>query len=201
MLYFGYLVVNLFQILLYCWPSNELMEKSFGVGNAAYQSLWTNLHNNSSKAVILMILRAQNPLVISAGGMYDMTLQNFTKTLNETPVNLISLCSYLGLCFGNFFQILLFCWSGQKLMDQAVEVGIAAYQSFWTNLPIKSTKSLFLLILRTQYPMMISAGGFYDMTLENFTSVDCRTDFGYSLGMENCCSAGIYHTNAQLIMH
>lgn len=26
-LYSGYLVVNLFQILLYCWPSNVLMEK------------------------------------------------------------------------------------------------------------------------------------------------------------------------------
>ncbi|XP_051156417.1 uncharacterized protein LOC127278655 isoform X2 [Leptopilina boulardi] len=83
-LYSGYLVVNLFQILLYCWPSNELMEKSFGVGHAAYQSLWTNLRHNSSKAVILMILRAQNPLIISAGGMYDMTLQNFTRIVKAS---------------------------------------------------------------------------------------------------------------------
>ncbi|XP_043470369.1 uncharacterized protein LOC122503759 [Leptopilina heterotoma] len=89
-LYFGYLIVNLFQILLYCWPSNELMEKSFGVGNAAYQSLWTNLHHHSSKAIILMILRAQNPLVISAGGMYDMNLQNFTKIV-KTSMSFLSL--------------------------------------------------------------------------------------------------------------
>ncbi|XP_051164642.1 odorant receptor 49a-like [Leptopilina boulardi] len=92
-------------------------------------------------------------------------------TLNETPVNFFYLFSYFGLVVANFLQILLFCWPGQELMDQALEVGMAAYQSFWTNLPVKSSKNIFLLILRTQHPMMISAGGFYDMTLQNFTAI------------------------------
>lgn len=48
---------------------------------------------------------------------------------------------------------------------------MAAYQSLWINLPSKSSKSILLIILRTQHPVTISAGGFYDMTLQSFTSV------------------------------
>ncbi|XP_051164632.1 odorant receptor 22a-like isoform X2 [Leptopilina boulardi] len=75
------------------------------------------------------------------------------------------------LCFYQLGTSLIGNCLGAFLMIVALEIGMAAYQSFWTNLPVKSTKSIFMIILRTHHPMMISAGGFYDMTLQNFTAI------------------------------
>ncbi|XP_033225851.1 uncharacterized protein LOC117178532 [Belonocnema kinseyi] len=80
----SFLIIALFQILLYCWPSNELMIQSLEVGNAAYQSLWTNLPHSSGKEIKLLILRSQRPMHITAGKMYILSLERFIAILKTS---------------------------------------------------------------------------------------------------------------------
>lgn len=69
-------------------------------------------------------------------------------------------------------QIFLMCYCGQKLLDSSVDLADGVYNCGWEELnDIKFTKHCLLNIARAQKPQRLSAMGFCDLTLENFTSV------------------------------
>ncbi|XP_033225850.1 odorant receptor 13a-like [Belonocnema kinseyi] len=85
-----------------------------------------------------------------------------TQLLNEI-FNNISLCQLLLSCVA-------ICTAGFQLII-SLEVGNAAYQSLWTNLPTSSCKEIKLLILRSQRPMFITAGKMYILSLSRFIAI------------------------------
>jgi len=49
------------------------------IGDAAYKSVWYDFAPKESKLVLLIILRSQRRLTITAGNMMDLSLEGFTS--------------------------------------------------------------------------------------------------------------------------
>jgi len=47
------------------------------IGEAAYESLWYDLKPNESKFLLLVIMRSQRRLTITAGKIVDLSLEGF----------------------------------------------------------------------------------------------------------------------------
>lgn len=69
-------------------------------------------------------------------------------------------------------QILLLCFFGQKLLDSNKNLAEGIFNSGWEDLgDVVLTKHLMLVIARAQATKRLTAMGFCDLTLNNFTSV------------------------------
>ncbi|XP_051175109.1 putative odorant receptor 92a [Leptopilina boulardi] len=71
----------LFEIFLYCWFGQEMIGKSAGIADVAYEVNWTNLPIKSKKYLILIILRAAKPIELSGLSIVTMSLETFLKIL------------------------------------------------------------------------------------------------------------------------
>ncbi|KAG7210318.1 hypothetical protein KM043_011858 [Ampulex compressa] len=80
--YFSYLLMALFQLLLFCFPGDLLIQQSSNVSNAAYSIQWYKLPNPMRQDVQLLIMRSQKPSCITAGKFYTMHLENFSSVLS-----------------------------------------------------------------------------------------------------------------------
>lgn len=49
------------------------------IGDAAYKSIWYNLKPNESKLILLIMLRSQRRLTVTAGKIMDLSLEAFTS--------------------------------------------------------------------------------------------------------------------------
>lgn len=70
-----------------------------------------------------------------------------------------------------FSQIFIYCYAGEKLKSAMQESCFSAYSCYWYNFPIKYCKDIKYIMLRTSQEFHLTAGKFYRMNLENFTSV------------------------------
>lgn len=69
-------------------------------------------------------------------------------------------------------QTLLLCMYGQKISDSSLDVADGVFCCSWEDMYDKKlTKQLVLMIARAQRPKQLSAMGFIEVTLANFTSV------------------------------
>lgn len=73
-----------------------------------------NVHKKVNKTFIKVGLRFDSYKLPQVVRLIECLLQTFY----DTPINLYYLCCYFGLVIASCMQILLFCWPGQKLMDQ-----------------------------------------------------------------------------------
>nr|XP_022912590.1 odorant receptor 4-like [Onthophagus taurus] len=72
-----YLFLMLYQILIYCWHGNEVMLVSNEIIDAAFESDWINVSTSSQKSLLLMMMRAQRPIKMSAGKFTFLSLETF----------------------------------------------------------------------------------------------------------------------------
>nr|QMS80328.1 odorant receptor [Histia rhodope] len=79
--FFAYLSVALLNSYIYCFLADELIVQSQGIALAAYESQWTTWPVELQKDILIIILVAQRPLTLSAGGMATMSIQTFGQTL------------------------------------------------------------------------------------------------------------------------
>ncbi|XP_011646576.2 LOW QUALITY PROTEIN: odorant receptor 67a-like [Pogonomyrmex barbatus] len=77
----SYLAVMLGQIFLYCWFSNELTLKSTEVGSAVYEMDWPMLPNDIMKSLLVIIMRAKKPIVMTSGYIVTLSNESFTKII------------------------------------------------------------------------------------------------------------------------
>ncbi|XP_048505915.1 odorant receptor Or2-like [Athalia rosae] len=77
--------------------------------------------------------------------------------------------SYLG---ATAFQLFIYCWFGNDMMLESVSVANAAWDSAWPD--IKSKRFRFgirMITHRSQKVILITAGGFANVTLDTFTTI------------------------------
>nr|XP_012150706.1 PREDICTED: odorant receptor 67c-like [Megachile rotundata] len=68
-------------------------------------------------------------------------------------------------------HLYLYCYVGEKLRAESLDIANAVYNSNWYNLPAKNAKLLILIICRSKNPLQITAGGFCSFTLELYSQV------------------------------
>ncbi|XP_019699246.1 odorant receptor 22c-like isoform X3 [Harpegnathos saltator] len=72
------------EIFIYCFVGEYLSHKSRSLADAAYESLWYNMSSNHGKDLLLVIMRSQKQLTITAGGMANLSLEAFTSVSSQT---------------------------------------------------------------------------------------------------------------------
>ncbi|KAL6435404.1 hypothetical protein ACFW04_005412 [Cataglyphis niger] len=81
MIFIAHAIASFFQLFLITCTSNDLIDESRAIGDAAYNANWQVLSHNDNKgvrnAVLMIIIRAMRPCSISAGGFFPVSLETF----------------------------------------------------------------------------------------------------------------------------
>ncbi|XP_051157621.1 odorant receptor 67c-like [Leptopilina boulardi] len=75
------LTTFLFQIFLYCHFGNEVMLKSLKLANVMSMMDWTLLTKNTKHGLLLICIRASNPIILMSGSVIPMTYGTFIQIL------------------------------------------------------------------------------------------------------------------------
>ncbi|XP_019699256.1 uncharacterized protein LOC105188334 isoform X3 [Harpegnathos saltator] len=73
-----YIAVTL-EAFVFCFAGEYLSIKSRSIGDAAYETLWYDLSTKECRILLLIIVRSQKRLTITAGNVMDLTLEGFTS--------------------------------------------------------------------------------------------------------------------------
>ncbi|XP_046143736.1 uncharacterized protein LOC114880719 [Osmia bicornis bicornis] len=72
---------------------------------------------------------------------------------------------------GQQFHLYTLSLPGQVLMDRSFELSNDIYCSKWHEIPVKFQKVLHIMLIRSSKPCRLSAGGLYEMNIENFGTI------------------------------
>ncbi|CAH1374427.1 unnamed protein product [Tenebrio molitor] len=89
-----YFSVILAQIYFYCYYGSTLSEESNSLTNAIYMSNWYNFDEKSKKALIILMERSKNPILVTAGKILDLSLETFATILRRSYSLLAVLKNY-----------------------------------------------------------------------------------------------------------
>ncbi|XP_014467802.1 PREDICTED: odorant receptor coreceptor-like [Dinoponera quadriceps] len=67
------------EAFIFCFCGEYLTAKSKMIGDAAYTSLWYDLTHEQNKFILLIMLRSQKRLTITAGKIMDLSLEKFSS--------------------------------------------------------------------------------------------------------------------------
>uniref|UniRef100_A0A1B0DNB1 Odorant receptor n=1 Tax=Phlebotomus papatasi TaxID=29031 RepID=A0A1B0DNB1_PHLPP len=77
-----YILLIMTQLFSLYWNANELWVESLDVAQTIYFSPWYEMSQDTKKKLLLLMVRTQRPLKITAGHIYPLTLQVFQSLLN-----------------------------------------------------------------------------------------------------------------------
>ncbi|CAK1598597.1 unnamed protein product [Parnassius mnemosyne] len=83
-LYLGY---NMFILYMICRWCEDITKQGEGVGFAAYCSGWERGYTTIPgvrSSLLIILTRANKPLVFTAGGMYDLSLDNYSNLVKTS---------------------------------------------------------------------------------------------------------------------
>ncbi|XP_072375698.1 odorant receptor 13a-like, partial [Diabrotica undecimpunctata] len=69
------------MLFLTCYYGQLILTQSELIGNAVYNSKWYNCPSSLQKSVLLMILRSQRPLKLTAASISTLSLQTFLSII------------------------------------------------------------------------------------------------------------------------
>ncbi|XP_032669900.1 odorant receptor 13a-like [Odontomachus brunneus] len=82
-IFFAYFGITM-ELFVYCFVGEHLGHKSKLLGDAGYDSLWYNMSSSHSKNILLIIIRSQKQLTITAGGMANLSFEAFTSIMKAS---------------------------------------------------------------------------------------------------------------------
>ncbi|XP_076544276.1 odorant receptor 49a-like [Osmia lignaria lignaria] len=72
---------------------------------------------------------------------------------------------------GQQFHLYALSVPGQVMLDRSLELINDIYVSKWHEIPLKFEKTLHIMQIRCSKPCKLSAGGLYEMNIENFGTI------------------------------
>ncbi|XP_076547643.1 odorant receptor 10 isoform X2 [Osmia lignaria lignaria] len=76
-----YMCCMTYQIFIYCWHGNELYLHSMNVTLSAYSNNWWDNSKDFKQAICIIMVRVQQPLILTAGNIMELSLQTFVRIL------------------------------------------------------------------------------------------------------------------------
>nr|QNL14974.1 olfactory receptor 30 [Aulacocentrum confusum] len=64
-----------------------------------------------------------------------------------------------------------YCLAGQWLESESIKLGNTYWHCQWYDMPVSCKKNLIICMIFSQTPLHLTAGGFYNYSLMNFTSI------------------------------
>ncbi|XP_070519980.1 odorant receptor 47a-like [Cardiocondyla obscurior] len=128
-----------------------------------YKIIWMSRSLNQIFKLVLLDELIGNILVLAISMFYAL-------------VNIDAGQLAVSFVFGFFGSIALvmlygYCFVGDQLMQQCINVQQAYYQCKWHDFPNSCKKSLLICMLRAQVTLRLTGGGFYIFSLYGFTEI------------------------------
>ncbi|KAJ3666967.1 hypothetical protein Zmor_002383 [Zophobas morio] len=79
----NYLSLLFFQIFFYCYYGTLLIEESKTLPTAVYMSRWYEYNIQTKKTLNILMERSKRPMVVTAGKLFDLSLDTFTTVLKR----------------------------------------------------------------------------------------------------------------------
>ncbi|XP_077269870.1 odorant receptor 4-like isoform X2 [Temnothorax americanus] len=83
----------------------------------------------------------------------------------------VAILTYFILLISFTFNILIFCYIGELLVEQYSKIGSAVYKINWYSLSGNKALSLVLIIAMSHYPPKLTAGKIFDLSINTFGAV------------------------------
>ncbi|XP_016836677.1 odorant receptor 300 isoform X1 [Nasonia vitripennis] len=83
LLYGFHLLGACIQLLIFCWPPDNLIDESSQVGFEAYNLRWYDWIEDDKSLVTFLITRSQKPMLITAGRFTSISLETFSAVLSS----------------------------------------------------------------------------------------------------------------------
>ncbi|KAF7991118.1 hypothetical protein HCN44_002680 [Aphidius gifuensis] len=94
------------------------------------------------------------------------------------------LMKYISFLLSATFGLFLFSYSGDVLITESEDVGNSCFNSDWVGANDKYKRNIKILMIRSTKPCKITAGKFYDMSLQSFSNL-LSTSFSYFTVLSN----------------
>nr|XP_012138767.1 PREDICTED: uncharacterized protein LOC100875325 isoform X2 [Megachile rotundata] len=128
-----------------------------------------NLLQACSQSMNLLLV-GMNMLLISTTGVQIILYM-------DRPLDSVRFVLFF---LGEHFHLYIISLLGQIVLNHSLLLPEKIYGSNWDDIPIKFQKLLFKMIIRCSRPCILSAGGLYDMNMENYGKV--------CIAFEICCA-------------
>ncbi|XP_012063224.1 PREDICTED: odorant receptor 4-like [Atta cephalotes] len=83
----------------------------------------------------------------------------------------IAILIYFILLISFTFNVLIFCYIGELLVEQYSKIGAATYEIDWYNLSGNKALELVLVIAMSHHPPKLTAGKFIDLSMNTFSAI------------------------------
>nr|AFC91724.1 putative odorant receptor OR46 [Cydia pomonella] len=87
---------------------------------------------------------------------------------NGNLVRLASMGTYL---LNMMFQVFIYCYQGNQLSGESMDIATAAYSCGWTACGVRLRRGLLLVMVRARRAARLSAGGFATLSLASFMAI------------------------------
>ncbi|XP_074106571.1 odorant receptor Or2-like [Cotesia typhae] len=74
-------VVHLFFL---SWPAQKLLDHSLSIHQLVYLGEWYNISTRTKKLSIFIMMRSRKPCILSAGKMYTMSCESFSRVIKAS---------------------------------------------------------------------------------------------------------------------
>ncbi|KYN18903.1 hypothetical protein ALC57_08746 [Trachymyrmex cornetzi] len=173
--YISVLIMFCFNIFIYCYMGEQIIEQGEKVALTTRTLEWYRLPDTKARALILLIIISENPLNLKAGNLIDISLRTFGNEWEDHNVFRLSLY-FSGLSMF-CFNIFIYCYMGEQIIEQGEKIALTACTLEWHRLPDVKARALILLISISEKPLRLKAGNFIDLTLRTFGNVKYRKIF------------------------
>nr|QNH68036.1 odorant receptor 10 [Apriona germarii] len=92
------------------------------------------------------------------------------KTL-ITPLKSIEFGMLVAYSYDMLWQLVLYCYFGQKVVNASETITEACYMSNWYNCSLKVQKHLLMIMNRANTSVVVTAGGLFPLTLEMLMAI------------------------------
>ncbi|CAL1689216.1 unnamed protein product [Lasius platythorax] len=110
-------------------------------------------------------------LIEMVGTTLIMCLIEYSLITEWNNSDSIAIFTYFFLFVSFVFNIFIFCYIGELLIEQCSKVGYTSYKIEWYNLPGKAALDLMLMIAMSRHPTQITAGRLMSLSFTNFGNV------------------------------
>jgi len=69
------------------------------------------------------------------------------------------------------FNIYIFCYIGEQLVERCQKIGTKCYMIEWYRLPQNKARNLIFPIIMSNYPVELTAGKMLKITMDTFSNV------------------------------
>ncbi|OXU20625.1 hypothetical protein TSAR_001148, partial [Trichomalopsis sarcophagae] len=102
--------------------------------------------------------------------------QSLGTESNDSPI--LPVVSLGGSTLTILMHMLVYCFASEILAMHSEGISEAAYDCDWYTLPVNCAREIIPIMVRASYPLKLSAGKFFYLSLNAFLSI-VKTSFGY----------------------